>query len=162
MEEDDSFPVFPTSPGPADAGNNGSEFEQQSEAADAPADGTAKPGMEYAASLGIKISDSNREMNDRIAGIVKDNGLNWTRDSHTPADGNCFYHAVAQHLRRAEIRQHVAPEKRDLNYRQLREACTKFLLNDFPSLMNEAWTLFKGLHEDENEKFPKWSVRWDH
>jgi len=32
MEEDDSFPVLPTSPGPADAGDNESEqLEQQSE-----------------------------------------------------------------------------------------------------------------------------------
>lgn len=70
----------------------------------------------------------------------------------TPGDGNCFYHAIVQQLRRREIQQLIPPQLHFQDHFQLRTAVVNFVRqnNDAPvcsnhrmfmTLTNEQWEI---------------------
>ena len=59
-------------------------------------------------------------------------GLYIELDDITTGDGNCFYHAIIQQLRRPEIRRQLALDLTNTNHKMLRESICGFI-NDSES-----------------------------
>ncbi len=58
--------------------------------------------------------------------------MNWRFDTRTIGDGNCFYGALEQQLRRPELAQLLDPAHCQLSHIQLREKICEFMMSSLP------------------------------
>ena len=54
-------------------------------------------------------------------------GMSVKLDATTPADGNCFYFAIVQQMKRPELRSHIRKELIDIDHHSLRTSVEKYI-----------------------------------
>ena len=64
---------------------------------------------------------------NQIVRYARNNGLSVTYDSPTEGDGNCFYRAIVQQLKRDEIREQISPSLQFDDHHILRLTVVNFV-----------------------------------